>query len=289
MLNVYKAALGPILLAQARWLRRTALRLPEAVGPRNGIEGESNSLAEPLRILVVGDSSAAGVGVSEQAHALAQPVAKLLTAKTGKRVAWQLVAKSGVNTSEALDMLKHSDLRPADYLVTALGTNDVTSQRRPSQFLQDYVALADTLRRRTGAVGLVVTGLPPLRILPAAPHPLRWYLGRYAIHLDRALREWAEQDSMVCYVSLDWAARPEDMAQDRFHPGPVQYRRWAELVTEKILSLLAASESNLAHAVGPARSVRDRSSTLCSGEPGAGTNASDAPGTATLNQRLRKR
>src|SRR6185437_14370723 len=102
----------------------------------------------------------------------------------GKRVAWQLVAKSGVNTSEALDMLKHSDLRPADYLVTALGTNDVTSQRRPSQFLQDYVALADTLRRRTGAVGLVVTGLPPLRILPAAPHPLRWYLGRYAIHLD---------------------------------------------------------------------------------------------------------
>jgi hypothetical protein len=57
---------------------------------------------------------------------------------------------------------------PADYLITALGTNDVTSQRRPDQFLRDYALLADTLRRRTGAIGLVVTGLPPLRILPAA-------------------------------------------------------------------------------------------------------------------------
>jgi lysophospholipase L1-like esterase len=257
MLNLYKAALGPILLAQARWLRRTALRLPEAAGPRKGVEGDGDSVAEPLRILVVGDSSAAGVGVIEQAHALAQPVAKLLAARTAKRVTWQLVAKSGVNTREALELLKYSDLDPADYLVTALGTNDVTSQRKPAQFLRDYISLADTLRRRTGAVGMVVTGLPPLRILPAAPHPLRWYLGRYAIHLDQALREWAEQDSMARYVSLDWAAHPKDMAQDKFHPGPGQYRRWSELVAEKIQSLLATPGASLAHAAVPTRSESD--------------------------------
>jgi len=239
MLNLYKVALSPILLMQARWLRRTALRLPEAIGPRSGIEGECHSTAAPLRILVVGDSSAAGVGVREQAQALAQPVAKLLAARTGKRVTWQLIAKSGINTSEALELLTQSELFPADYLVTALGTNDVTSQRRPTQFLRDYAQLAGTIRQRTGAVGLVVTGLPPLRILPAAPHPLRWYLGRYAGQMDKALREWVERDPMARYISLDWAARPEDMAQDRFHPGAGQYRQWAELVTDKIQGLLA--------------------------------------------------
>lgn len=193
-----------------------------------------------MRLLIVGDSSAAGVGVDEQAEALAQPVAKLLAARTGRRVAWQLVAKSGVNAGEALALLERSELCPADYLVTSLGTNDVTSQRKPGRFLRDYVALADTLRKRTGAIGLVVTGLPPLRILPAAPHPLRWYLGRYAIRLDSALREWVQLDSTARYVSLDWAANPEDMAHDRFHPGPEQYRRWTELVTEEIQSLLAS-------------------------------------------------
>jgi len=245
MLNLYKAALGPVLLVQAWWLRRTALRLPEAAGPRGGIEGNCGHATTPLRILVVGDSSAAGVGVSTQAEALAQPVAKQLASMTGRCVAWQLVARSGVNTSEALALLARSQLDPADYLITALGTNDVTSQRRPNQFLRDYALLADTLRRRTGAIGLVVTGLPPLRILPAASHPLRWYLGRYAIRLDRALRAWVEQERMARYVSLEWAACPEDMAQDGFHPGPTQYRRWAELVTDQIYTMLEASKDTV--------------------------------------------
>ncbi|KVM82326.1 SGNH/GDSL hydrolase family protein [Burkholderia stagnalis] len=239
MLTLYKYALGPILLAQASWLRRTALRLPEANGPRQGSEGADDGSTAPLRILVVGDSSAAGVGVDEQEHALAQPVARLLACATGRRVEWQLIAKSGVNTDEALKLSMCSTIGPADYLVTALGTNDVTSQRKPGQFIRDYIALADHLGLRTGAAGIVVTGLPPLRILPAAPHPLRWYLGRYAIRLDRALRRWVDRHPARRYVSLEWAANPAEMAIDRYHPGPNQYRRWAELVTEKILALIS--------------------------------------------------
>jgi lysophospholipase L1-like esterase len=238
MLTLYKIALGPILLAQARWLRATALRLPEAAGPRSGVEGEGAESSIPLRILIFGDSSAAGVGVEEQARALAQPLARLLAAVTSRRVEWQLLAKSGVNTSEALDLLMRSKVGPADYLVTALGTNDVTSQRKPDNFLRDYIALSEHLHERTGAMGMVVTGLPPLRILPAAPHPLRWYLGRYAVRLDRMLQSWVNQHPTRRYVSLEWAANPDEMAADRYHPGPSQYRRWAELVCEEIVMLL---------------------------------------------------
>lgn len=241
MLPLYKLVLGPVLLMQARRLRRTALRLPEAAGPRYGIEGEQDARQPPLRILVIGDSSAAGVGVEDQTQALAQPVAKLLATKLGRSVKWQLVAKSGVNTEESLALLTHSELKPADFLVTALGTNDVTSQRAPGQFLQDYRRLVEEVRHRTGAVGLVATGLPPLRILPAAQHPLRWYLGRYAARLDSMLQRWISQDAAARYVSLDWAAKPLEMARDRFHPGAGQYRRWAELVSEQILELLTAT------------------------------------------------
>ena len=241
MLTLYKIALGPVLLAQARWLRATALRLPEAAGPRSGVEGEGVVPGLPLRILIVGDSSAAGVGVEEQAHALAQPLARLLSAATRRRVEWQLIAKSGVNTREALALLMRSEVAPADYLVTALGTNDVTSQSKPDSFLRDYRALAEHLRERTGAVGMVVTGLPPLRILPAAPHPLRWYLGRYAIRLDRVLQRWVNLHPMRRYVSLEWAANPAEMAIDRYHPGPGQYRRWSELVCDEIVALLGAA------------------------------------------------
>lgn len=237
MLTLYKIILGPMLLLQGLWLRRTALRLPEAAGPRYGLEGTAGNASKPLRILVVGDSSAAGVGVDEQSQAFAQPVAQFLADKTGQQVAWQLIAKSGINTKETIELLLTSDLGPVDFLVTAVGTNDVTSQRKPTQFLKDYACLVESLRQRTGALGLVATGLPPLRILPAAPHPLRWYLGRYAARMDHMLENWIKQDITARYVSLQWAAKPLEMARDRFHPGLGQYRYWAELVSDQILDL----------------------------------------------------
>ncbi|EKS9872121.1 SGNH/GDSL hydrolase family protein, partial [Burkholderia cepacia] len=42
------AALGPLLFAQGRYVRRVTPRLPEAAGPRDGVAGDG----PPLRVLV---------------------------------------------------------------------------------------------------------------------------------------------------------------------------------------------------------------------------------------------
>ena len=82
----------------------------------------------------MGDSSAAGVGVERQEQALALQTSELLAARLDAPVEWQLLAKSGVNTRQALKLLPRALLQPIDVLITALGTNDVTSQRSASQF-----------------------------------------------------------------------------------------------------------------------------------------------------------
>ena len=69
------AILSPLLI-QALLLRKHALRLPEATGARQGSSGEG----APLRVLIIGDSSAAGVGVSTQHDALAGQLAIALAA-----------------------------------------------------------------------------------------------------------------------------------------------------------------------------------------------------------------
>lgn len=71
--------LGPLLLWQGRRVRATALRLPEAAGPRTA-EGSA------LRLLIVGDSSAAGVGAAHQDEALAGRLAQALAARLGRPV-----------------------------------------------------------------------------------------------------------------------------------------------------------------------------------------------------------
>lgn len=235
MLNAYKYSLLPILLAQALRLRRTAIRLPEPRGPREGCAGERSEGG--IRVLFVGDSSAAGVGVSYQSDALALPTAQLLASRLKTTVHWELIARSGVNTVQALQMLQRTMVRQADLLVTALGTNDVTSQQAPNKFLAAYRELVDYAVTRLGVAGAVITGLPPLRILPAAPQPLRWYLGQYAQRLDLLLQRWCSVSENLSYLSLDWAAEPDQMAADGYHPGRGQYRRWSTLVTDRLVGL----------------------------------------------------
>ena len=63
--SILKIALGPLLLVQGRRARRTALRMPEAAGQRQGWiphRGSDNT----LNLLFVGDSTMAGVGVAHQ-------------------------------------------------------------------------------------------------------------------------------------------------------------------------------------------------------------------------------
>jgi len=54
--------LSPLLVCQGIYVRRVTPKLPEADGPRSG-EAGSGAL---LRLLVLGDSAAAGVGVRTQ-------------------------------------------------------------------------------------------------------------------------------------------------------------------------------------------------------------------------------
>jgi lysophospholipase L1-like esterase len=236
MITLYKIALAPALLLQGRRLRKSALRLPEPEGPRAGTVGYAN--AAPLRLLFIGDSSAAGVGVEWQHEAMPQQAAQLVAAQLGRCVHWELIARSGVSTREAAALLEAHRPGPADIVVSALGVNDVTAQRSARAFIADYIALLHAVRSRTGAAAAVATGLPPLHVMPAAPQPLRWYLGQCAFRLDRALRAMCASRSDMRYVSLAWAGA-QDMARDKFHPGKAQYRQWAALVAAQIASLSA--------------------------------------------------
>lgn len=259
MLFATKLLLGPVLLMQGSRVRKTALRLPEAEGPRSGrVEvgamAEVNLSArqrhqlerapshEPLRLLFIGDSSAVGVGVSHQSEAWAEPTARLLAGQLARPVEWRLVAQSGLNTHEAIALFEAQASGPADVLITALGVNDVTSQKSARAFIADTLALHDSVAQRTGATRRVLMGIPPMGRFTALPQPLRWYLGRQADALDRALRAQFAGDANIRCIPLDdpVLAAVGELAEDGYHPGPRQYRAMAEVTAREVRGLLGA-------------------------------------------------
>jgi hypothetical protein len=188
ILTICKVVLGPVLLAQGQRVRRTALRLTEAAGERSGLVVIESALPE-LKLFFVGDSTMAGVGVRHQSAALASQVASILSNRLVRSVRWQLFAKSGVNTRQALEFVKDRELLPADVLVTALGTNDVTSQKKPYQFVADYEALVDLLLKRSERVLQSSAGC-----LPCTLHRL---------HRNRFVGTWGDTHICLTKVSRD--------------------------------------------------------------------------------------
>jgi lysophospholipase L1-like esterase len=233
-LTILKVLLGPILLIQGRKMKRTALRLPEAEGQRHG-SFSREGCNEALRLLFVGDSTMAGVGATHQVTALASQTASEVSDLLSRSVRWQLVAKSGLKAGQILELTRREEFFQADVLITAVGSNDVFAQTEPSRFIDAYESLVNGIFPKAGPRLAIISGLPPLHITPAVPQPLRWFFGSYARLLDRCLRQWIRSQPNISYISLQWAADPTKLAQDRFHPGEVLYREWSYRIAEQIV------------------------------------------------------
>ncbi|MFD1508948.1 SGNH/GDSL hydrolase family protein [Lacimonas salitolerans] len=225
-----KYALAPVLALQGLALRRGGPRLPEPPGPRQGIAGTGPM----LRLLIAGDSSAAGVGAAHQEQALSGHLVAGLARQS--RVHWRLEAQSGDTTAACLRRLH--GLAPArfDLAVLALGVNDVTSGLPRRIWLHRQRALHALLRHKFGVRRIYASGLPPMGAFPSLTGPLKWIMGAEAARFDAALAELAARTPDLCHVPFDQPMDTALMASDGFHPGPQVYARWAGVLTDRILT-----------------------------------------------------
>ena len=218
-----KLVLSPLLVAQALLTRRRLPRLPEPEGERHGVVGDG----APLRLLIAGDSSAAGVGVVHQREAFAGQLLAELAGRMAARIEWRLVAQSGLTTAQTLHRLQREALPHQDIAVVVSGVNDVVDQVPSHHAVSAREALANWLRNAVGVRHVVFLPLPPVHEFPGLPQPLRWVAGSDARRHDRALARWAEGRADVSRVELGVSLNRGVMARDGFHPGEPVYRQCA--------------------------------------------------------------
>jgi lysophospholipase L1-like esterase len=225
-----KLMLSPVLVAQALATRARLPRLPEAAGARDGEVGRGPL----LRLLMLGDSSAAGVGVALQSRALAGVLPAVLSQLAGVKVRWRLLAKAGVTSAQCLAMLEADAPFEADVAVVVLGVNDVVDQVPSQRAVAARAAIANRLRNGHGVAHVAFAPLPPVHQFPGLPQPLRWVAGRDARRHDDAIAQWAASRGDVSHVPIDLPLNAGVMAPDGFHPGEVVYRVCGTVLAEHI-------------------------------------------------------
>ena len=220
-----------IALLQGAWLLVSRPRLQEPTGPREGGLGQGPD----LRLLILGDSAAAGVGVATQDDALAGHLPRILA--QDRTVHWRLAARCGATTGSTLTRLNALPSEPFDAVLIAVGINDAKNGVAKGTFLRNYRQILSTLSARHGAGVILCTALPPVLKFPTVPEPLRSVMGNRAAEFDAALRDLCTE-TRTDYLPHDTPSDPKMLAADGLHPGAPYYKLWADAAANHIKKVL---------------------------------------------------
>ena len=227
-------ALAPILFLQGKFVRKTTPQLPEAKGERKGIKGNGRNC---LKLMVLGDSAAAGVGVDTQANALSGQILKNLSSEF--TVNWELIAYTGATTCKTIEHLKELPVTSFDVVVTSLGVNDITSGASVKTWIDGQKRLIKLLKEKFSSTFNILSAVPPMHLFPTLPQPLRWYLGTQAKRFNRELKAYTETLSDCNFLKMDLDNDPSLMATDGFHPGPELQKLWGKYIADIVNDRLA--------------------------------------------------
>lgn len=213
--------LSPLLLLQGLYVRKVTPRLPEASGDRSGSLGSG----PPLRVLILGDSAAAGVGVQLQTEALSGQLSKQL-ART-YQTSWQLWATNGNKCQNLIELLEKEPQQAFDVVLVSIGVNDVTGGTSQQKWLVHIQKIIELLFDKFSAQQIIFTALPPMHHFPALPQPLRWVFGLRATQFNAQMQRKLASTSGCTLLKLVTPFEMEYIAIDGFHPNDKTYKIWA--------------------------------------------------------------
>jgi lysophospholipase L1-like esterase len=221
----------PALIGQGVDVIRTMPRLPAAEGTRGAVGAGDRT----WRLGLLGESTAAGVGVDHNERGLAGHCAAQLAEATGSAVEWSVVARNGATARAVTKELLPTLAPQLDSAVVVLGVNDLMRGRSLRAWEGDARSLLRELRARLGPDAVVVvSGLPPFGEFPFLEPPLRTVLARRAHALNEVLaRVTAETGEH--YVPVETELDEPFFSSDRFHPSARGYSIWAGALVEPIV------------------------------------------------------
>ncbi|MGA8256476.1 MAG: SGNH/GDSL hydrolase family protein [Nocardioides sp.] len=206
---------------------------------------------EPLELLMLGDSIAAGLGAERRKDTLGGRLAKGLAKRTDRPVRLTTGAIVGSESSQLADQLDALEVRDpayaADVAVIVVGGNDVTHRVPVAESVAYLDEAVSRLRQRGTEV--VVGTCPDLGALRPVPQPLRSLGSRASRQLAQAqaraaVSAGAHAVSLSTVVGPFFITNPEEMfSLDRFHPSALGYRRTAAALLPSLLTALGLHDT----------------------------------------------
>ena len=219
----------PFLYLQGQYIRRKIGRIPDASGET---VGKFVSSEPSVKLLVLGESTAAGMGARTHETALAGQFSRFLGEKINKSVEWHVVGRSGITIKETIDeLVPQIPNEKFDYILLALCGNEVLKLRSPISFRRDMTKLLNILREKNADATFFITNAPAVRLSPVLPNPVKFILGQLSALHDANAREFTAEMPKVFYFHQPTEV-PQDFWADGIHPSEKGYTAWSKRMVE---------------------------------------------------------
>jgi lysophospholipase L1-like esterase len=218
--------ISPLLYLQGQYTRRKVGLLPDAAGDTSGIVGEGQ---ETAKLLVIGESTIAGLGARTHEFALTGQFAQRLSSRIGKKVSWTVIGKNGVTARRTIDeLVPQIPDETNDYILIGLGGNDVMKLSSPRKWRRDMTELLGILRERHADAVFFLSNCPMIKYSPAMPHPIRFLLWELSKLHDANIKDLTADMKSVFYYPQPVDVQLEGFFADGIHPSEQGYADWAE-------------------------------------------------------------
>jgi lysophospholipase L1-like esterase len=241
-LSLLGGALYGVLRAEAQLARRAIGEAGDEPPPdATGWYGRGRP-GPAIKIVLLGDSSAAGYGVVRVEETPGALLASGAAERADRRVHLRAFAKVGARSSDLAGQLDRALPTEPDVAVILIGANDVTHRVRPAASVGD---LAEAVRRlRDLGVEVVVGTCPDLGTVKPIPPPLKqvartWSRRMAAAQTIAVLEGGGRTVSLGSVLGPEFAAAPALMfGPDRFHPSAAGYRSLSAVLLPSVLAAL---------------------------------------------------
>ena len=220
---------APVLYAQGKRLRRDTPILPPAAPPWHG----THPGPDPLRLLLLGDSTIAGVGATTQQQGLAGNLGRELGERLGRGVEWRAVGESGATARDLLErFVDEAVSEPFDLAFVSVGANDALGLRSRAVFGRDIRSLVSRLRQASPECTILVSSLPAFFRFELLPNPLKRNLYRHSRSLEAEARRVVGATGNAHMSPPPPPYSEGFFASDLFHPSEAGYRDWARFAID---------------------------------------------------------
>lgn len=216
----------PFLVYQAKQIRKSSPNLPSQSSQLTLGYGKNH-------ILVLGESTVAGVGASSPAHTLAGNFHRLL----GESYQIETIGKKGLRVKEALSLFfqhRKEQTRKFKGVILFLGANDCFLLTSPDAFKKEVETLIHQIQLATSSDWIYLAAIPPVHLFPALSKRMQAFLQLQRNYLQAELEKIASTHPKVIYHGIPMDLQPEFFSADRIHPSDLGYQKIAELAVEKL-------------------------------------------------------